>query len=85
MMIVTINLDKPRHFKFDAEAIRRFHKLGYKIETGSVITNIKRYKAFLWAGLVWEDRNLTLKQVGNFITAENINYISTQINKAIGV
>lgn len=82
--IVTVNLDKERHLQFDFNALETFEdQIGISMFDLEGNFSVKVVKAALWAGLLREDEELTLKQVGAMIYGSNMLYVQQQINKAL--
>lgn len=83
---VLIELDKQRHILLDLNAMVAFEE-----ETGKNLFDSKVTKAFtksfspkdlralLWASLLHEDENLTLKQVGSWIHTSNMEEIADKL------
>lgn len=83
---MSIELDKPRHMLFDLNAMVAFEE-----ETGKNLFDSKvtaaftksfspgDLRAFLWASLLHEDENLTLKQVGSWIHTGNMEEIADKL------
>lgn len=84
--LIPIQIDKKRHLKFDLNAFAELEELYGDINTAFEAIqkgSIKAIRAMLWAGLVHEDRSLTLEQVGSMIDMSNINEVVSAISKAI--
>lgn len=84
--VYTINLDKERHLKFDLNAFAELEGIYGDFQTAmEAMSNgsIKAVRAMLWAGLVHEDENLTIKDVGSMIDMSNIGYVVETISKAV--
>jgi hypothetical protein len=86
---ISISLDKPRHLRFDINAMVTFEELtGLNLLKEGARRQIERdmsvsqFRAFLFACLVHEDKTLTLEQVGNLITIENMQEILDKIGQA---
>lgn len=82
--VVKIVLDKERSLKFDFNAL-----VAIEEATGGMISSLAkkgrplRYlRVLLWAGLLHEDETLTEKQVGSWITPENMKMIDEKISQA---
>jgi len=59
-----IELDKPRTFRFGFRSIRLLRKqLGNKSMEELMGEAIEQMPVFVWAGLIWEDKALTVEQV----------------------
>ena len=83
---VPIMLDKPRHIKYDLNAFEKVYKLtGMNLLDGKTLTQMvtpEDFKILLWAGLIHEDKRLTLEQVGAMVSMGNIGVL-TEVFKAI--
>jgi hypothetical protein len=86
---ILITLDKPRHLRFDINAMVTFEELtGLNLLKESARRQIEKdmsvaqFRAFLFACLVHEEQTLTLEQVGNLINIENMQEILDKINQA---
>lgn len=70
---VSITLDKERHLRVDINAITDALEVSEKA-VSDFVTNrsvtLPAVRALLWAGSKWEDRRLTLQQVGDLMQAE---------------
>ncbi len=81
--MVKLKLDKERSFELDLNAIIKYEEL-----TGKSLLKKQEapemgagdLRALLYVGLLREDPNLTIEQVGSFITIENM----AEVAKAIG-
>ncbi|MBP1950298.1 hypothetical protein [Virgibacillus litoralis] len=85
---VKIQLDKERTFILDLNAyaeIDLLHedKTYHDIEKDIIEMRPYAIKAFLWGGLVHEDRELTPEFVGKYVDVNNIQEYATKIYKAI--
>lgn len=85
MKIVAINLDKERHLNFNLNALIKIEELtGKKIQE---VTNegftMSLIRTFVYAGLRFEDKTLTLEDVGDMIDMGNMTYISEKIGEAL--
>ena len=83
---VQIHLDKPRTIKFDLnafceleEAYGTMDKAMAAMKDGSV----KAVRAVLWAGLIHEDPELTIQQVGSLIDFHSLNNVVKQLGIAL--
>jgi len=86
---VAISLDKERHLRFDVNAMVTFEELtGLNLLNPAVQKNlagdmtVAQFRAFLYSCLIHEDEKLTLKQVGSFITRENMQEIAARLSEA---
>lgn len=85
--ITVINLDKERHLKYNLNALITAEKItGKKLaelggEKGSF--DLEFLRAMLYAGLIWEDKELTLEDVGDLIDMENLEYVTDRLGEAM--
>ncbi|WMU08031.1 hypothetical protein vBCtySFA67_00013 [Clostridium phage vB_CtyS-FA67] len=87
--ITVINLDKERHLKFNLNALILAEK-----ETGIKMSDMANeakdglslefLRAFLYAGLKWEDKKLTVEKVGDMIDFDNLSEVSEVLSEAMG-
>lgn len=83
---IELELDKVRTLRFDLNAFAELEDnfgtideaLG-AMEKGS----IKALRAVLWAGLIHEDEELTVKQVGALLTLADLAQLTEKINSAV--
>ena len=81
--MVTINLDKERHLYFNLNSLELIEDLtGKTIDKIGEGMSMKMLKAIVFAGLVHEDKALTLEAVGDMIGFEDIEQVSEAIGKA---
>lgn len=86
---VKITLDKVRTLKLDLNAIISFEEVSgkslmhgkFKVKDMSP----KDFRAILWACLIHEDDELTIKQVGSFVEAGNMVEIAERLNESFEV
>jgi hypothetical protein len=86
--LVDINLDKPRHLRYDLNALAEIEdKLGISIDqlAGGFCFGMKAIRTVLWAGLIHEDEELTEKEVGAMIDMENIEDVTSSIMDSLGM
>lgn len=82
---VPIMLDKERTLVFNLNSFIELEEMygTYKAAMGALGTgSLKSIRAFLWAGLVHEDKSLTLEDVGTIFTRldpETINEVADKI------
>jgi hypothetical protein len=81
---VEVQLDKKRHFRFTMNALEIIEdELGFGLhEMEGKNLKMKEIKLIMWAGLLHEDPDLTLEQLGNMIDTENMKYVQEQMGKA---
>lgn len=82
---VDIELDRKRRLKFNMNALSELEDvLGRPITQLSDQTiGMKELRALLWAGLLHEDPDLSLQEVGALVEMENIQLISEKITEAM--
>ena len=85
---VTFQLDKERTFILDLNAYSELDllyddKTYHDIEKDLLGMRPYAIRAFLWGGMVHEDRELTPEIIGNYIDVNNIQEYATKIYKAI--
>jgi hypothetical protein len=84
---IDIELDKPRRLLFDLNAMAAYEK-----ETGDNFLDLPKkavsatlLRVVLWAGLIHEDKALTIDQVGAMLDPENMVSVQEKIVKAVSV
>jgi hypothetical protein len=79
---IAIELDKVRHLRFDLNAMSAYEDAtgNSSFSIGDNI-NAKNIRALLWASLIHEDEDLTIKQVGHMIHPGNMTYITNKLNQ----
>jgi len=86
MKKVVIYLDKERYLRFDLNAMSKFEEI---TNTSSFSIgenmNARTIRALLFSCLYYEDKELTVEDVGNMIDIENMNYISEKLNELIKI
>lgn len=83
--MVTINLDKERHLYFNLNSLEMIEDLtGKTVDKIGESMNMKMLKAIVFAGLVHEDKDLTLEAVGDMIGFEDLEPVSNAIGEAFG-
>ncbi len=85
---VAINLDRKRHLVYDLNAFVSLEEEGTYESINQAFEDLQRgrikaIRALLWAGLVHEDENLTVKDVGSLVTFGKLDEIVEKITKAI--
>lgn len=82
--IVTLELDKERHLWFNLNALITVEKeTGVKLSELSDGMGLDVLRAMLFAGLKWEDKDLTLEYVGELIDFENMQEIMDKLGVAL--
>jgi hypothetical protein len=82
---VDIQLDKARRLCFDFNAICELEDVMGKPVTQLQENNVgfKEIRALLWAGLLHEDRDLTIEEAGALIDeAESVQYVTEKVVEA---
>ena len=70
MRYVEIMMDRPRRLRFDINSLAELEEVtGTSLFTlfSQEQMGIRFLRTFIWGGLRWEDRALTLQQVGDLI------------------
>ena len=80
--IVPITLDKERTLYFDLNALVALEDQGINVATINEGVKMSQIRGILWAGLIHEDKDLTMEQVGAMVTFDNIQDVSDCIAKA---
>lgn len=85
--LATVKLDKERHLKLNLNSMIRFKEVTGKdmikdfnleqLESRDIL-------ALLWACLIHEDKTLTMEQVGDLISLQDLPAISEALTKALG-
>lgn len=85
--IVSINLDKERHLKFNLNALILAEKTTGKklaeLSQNQDSFDLEFLRAMLYAGLKFEDKELTLEEVGDMIDMENLEYVANKLGEAM--
>jgi len=74
----TIKLDKERHLKVTLGGMKRFQEVtGKSLLRGFSLDKMGETEivAFVWACLVWEDRTLSLEDVGFMVEFDQLDEI----------
>lgn len=87
---VEIELDKKRTLRFDLNAYSELdleyedkNRTYHQIEKDVLRARPYAIKAFLWAGLLHEEPELTLQDVGRMVSDKDIGYVLDKIYTAI--
>lgn len=84
--MVTINLDKERHLYFTLNSLELIEDMtGTSVDKIGENMNMKTLKALVFAGLVHEDKDLTVDEVGEMIGVDKIEEVSKAIGEAFKV
>lgn len=79
---VKINLDKERTLFYNLNALVLLEEQGIDISKLTDGVSMKAVRGIVWAGLQHEDKEITVADVGELITLENFETISTAIGEA---
>lgn len=81
---VLINLDRPRNIRLDTNSLVKAEELLKKSVTSmGQDMGIREMRALLWVGLTWEDRRLTLDDVGKLIDEAGFDYVFEKLSEAL--
>lgn len=83
---VIIELDRPRKLRYGLNQLAALEDaMGVPMsELGHVKMGAKELRLFLWAGLQWEDPNLTIEKAGELADeADDLTYVSEKISEAL--
>lgn len=80
--IIAIDLDKERHLKYDLNAFEIMEDLTGKpvSEIGSAV-KMSTLKIMLYAGLKWEQKDLSLDYVGSLVNLDNLNEVAEKVSE----
>lgn len=83
--LITIELDRERHLKYNLNAIITAEKVSGRsfgdLNKGKMDFDFMR--ALIYAGLLHEDETLTVDAVGDLIDFDNIEYVSEKLGEAL--
>lgn len=79
---VKITLDKERTLFYDLNALVALEDQGIEVAKVSEGVKMSQVRGILWAGLIHEDKELTLEEVGSLVTIDNIQEVSDAIGTA---
>ena len=82
---VTIELDRPRRLRYGMNQLASLEDaLGVPVsELGNIKMGIKELRLFLWAGLSWEDPELTPEKVGELADEADFAYLAEKVGEAM--
>lgn len=80
--MVKIDVDKPRNLRYDLNAMCEVERLTDK-PFSQLDNSMMTIRIVLWAGLVHEDPDLTLQDVGGFIHRGNLPDINSALARAL--
>lgn len=82
--IVAINLDRERHLKFNLNSLITIERItGQRFDKMGDDMSLETLRAMLFAGLSWEDKELTLDEIGELIDFENLEQVMDKLNEAM--
>src|SRR5690606_41904899 len=82
---VTVDLDRPRRLRYGMNQLIQLEEaLGVPVsELTQVRMGLKELRLLLWAGLSWEDPDLTLEKAGELAgEAEDLTELAEKIGEA---
>lgn len=79
---VTISLDKERILFYDLNALVALEEQGIDVSKIGEGVKMSQIRGILWAGLIHEDKELTLEDVGSMVTPDNLQEVSEAVSKA---
>jgi hypothetical protein len=85
---IPINLDKTRNLKLTLGGMKRFADVtGKSLLKGFNFNDMSETEliAFIWACLIWEDRKLTLEDVGFMLDVSKMPEITERLKMAVSV
>lgn len=82
--LVKVTLDKERTLRYTLNALAELEDaLGVPLsDMEGLQLGMKQVRAFLWAGLIHEEKELTIEQVGDLVDFENIKDVNDKITEA---
>lgn len=83
---VLINLDRPRNIRLNTNAMVKMEEVLNKplSEIGASF-GVKEIRAVVWAGLLHEDKTLTLESVGDLLDDADLTYVAKKIGEAMQI
>jgi len=83
---VLITLDKQRNIRLNTNALVKVEEvLGRAISEFGTSFGIREIRAMLWAGLLHEDKSLTLDNIGDLIDEAGFEYVAEKVGEAINI
>lgn len=82
---VVVELDRPRKLRFGMNQLALLEEaLGIPVsELGNIKMGVKELRLFLWAGLSWEDPELTPEKVGELADEADFAYLAEKVGEAL--
>lgn len=82
--LVVIDLDKERHLYFNLNSLIMVERLtGKKVADLGEDLGLETLRALLFAGLMWEDKKLTVETVGDLIDFNNLSEVVEKLGSAM--
>ncbi|MDF2612541.1 MAG: hypothetical protein K0S71_327 [Clostridia bacterium] len=81
---IKITLDKERVLKFNLNSLVKLEEIGVNVQSLQDNAKISDIRSILWAGLVHEDKDLTLEMIGDMVDMDNLQEVTDAIAKAFG-
>lgn len=83
---VLIELDRHRNIRLTTNALVKVEEvLNTSLSQMGTSIGLKEIRALLWAGLLHEDKTLTLETTGDLIDEADFEYVSTKVGEAINL
>ncbi|MGE5390907.1 MAG: hypothetical protein ACM3PE_07570 [Deltaproteobacteria bacterium] len=83
---VLIILDKPRNIRLNTNALVKVEEvLERSLSEFGTSFGITEIRAMLWAGLLHEDKSLSLDTVGDLIDEAGFEYVAEKVGEAINI
>ncbi len=83
---IDLTLDKPRKLRYTWRSIRRLnneHGVNLLDLGEDAFINPDTISKMLWAGLVWDDPDLTVEMVDDLLELSKLGYISNKMGEAV--
>ena len=83
---ILIELDRPRNIRLNTNALVKVEEiLNRPISEFGTSFGMTEIRAMLWAGLLHEDKSITLDSVGDLIDEAGLEYVTEKVGEAINV
>lgn len=85
--LVKIELDKERHLRYTMNALAEMEdQLGVPLsELKDVKMTIKNVRVILWAGLIHEDKEISIEEVGDMVDLGNLEEVQLKVTEAFAM
>ena len=81
---ILIQLDRPRNIRLNTNALVKAEEvLGRPVAEFGDSFGMREIRALLWAGLLHEDKDLSLETVGDLMDEAGFEYVAEKIGEAI--